>query len=1182
MKWVKRTTTWVAAALLGLGILSSTALAQSNRAQIQGLVTDSTGSVVPDAVVSLTNANTGVKTVRKTSGTGLYVFDLVDPGTYLLSVVVTGFPEFKQPPFQVQSGGDVTINANLSNATLQQSVTVNEAAEAVDFNNSSDKLTLDTKMSNDTPRLDRNPFKLTLIEPQAINTRGEVQPYNSWSANSVDLGGGTNLKNELLIDGIPIGIGQKIAYVPNTDAVQESIISINGVEAENGHSIGGTIDVTTKSGTNQWHGGAFYLGRYPWLSAEADRTQNVLASTRQNMYGGTFGNPILKNKLFNFFSIEDWHVSSPGAFNVTVPTTAEKAGDFSKSLNADGSLRVIYDPFSTVVNGNTVTRQPFPGNIIPANRIDPAGAALMNAFWAPNNGGSNLTGENNFLAATPSLFSYYNIMDRVDYVISDKWRLSGHYARYNTNNTSSNPTPNDSLLVQPTGSVRGGNQVAADVIWTINPTTVLNVNGDWHNFSDSLAAPVFGASGLAKIWGSNEWYTPYISASNNIPIYLPQLGIGGDSLGGPGFFWLQQPHGESVSATLSKQKGSHFLKAGYEWRRVGGITYVNSASSFQFPSSLTAGTFNNPPSTQGDGFATLLLGALDNSSQVYGGPAPVPYSTWNGMFVQDTWKVSSKLTLTFGLRNEYETAINDSQHNLSQGLNLLTPIPELQANPPQLPAQAISLLGSTYFQYTGAWSFTSGSHPGMWNAQKLSLSPRVGAAYRLNDKTVVRFGYARYVQPIEFDFAHAPLSGFEDINILEPPFYGESANQQALPLQNGIPQQTLSNPFPSGTNPLIPIQGKSGGAATGRGSTSGLLWYDPNSRQPYNDRLNLTVERAFTNDLTIGGTYFVNFGDQQYNKELNGVNPEIGQQYGTAYLQQSVTNPFYHYENNPGIIPGNLYSQPTVQLQQLLVKYPLYGPLFQIGTLGASEFYQSAEVKVQKRFSHGYNYLVSYVYIREKLQNFANSLNEYNNILTWQDGDQPHHHFNVAGTYELPLGKGRTYFTDSGRLVDGLIGGWQITGLSTFISGDTPRFNNLNSGAAPINAPVTINGNPCVANPSPSQWFNTSAVPLAANSSAIVPYNVQFGCLKGPSFWNVDASLIKTINITERVHGQLKISAYNVFNRLNRGDPNMNPSDPNYGTNLYQGAPGGTYGAQTATPSNVTGRQMEIGLRVVF
>jgi hypothetical protein len=261
MKQGRFMTTLVSAVLLGL-ILSSGAWAQVSRAQVRGLVTDSSQAAVPDATVTLANVNTGVKTVRKTSNTGLYVFDLVNPGNYTVSVQAEGFPEFLQPSFQVQSGGDVTINAVLNVGTLEQTVTVNETAGAIEFNSANNDLTIDTKMANDTPRLDRNPFKLTLIEPQAINTRGEVQPYNSWSANSVDLGGGTNLKNELALDGIPLGIGQKVAYVPNTDAVQESIVSINGVDAENGHSAGGTIDVTTKSGTNEWHGSAFYLGRY--------------------------------------------------------------------------------------------------------------------------------------------------------------------------------------------------------------------------------------------------------------------------------------------------------------------------------------------------------------------------------------------------------------------------------------------------------------------------------------------------------------------------------------------------------------------------------------------------------------------------------------------------------------------------------------------------------------------------------------------------------------------------------------------------------------------------------------------------------------------------------------------------------------------------------------------------------
>jgi len=1171
-------------AVLLLLSITTTTWAQTNRAQIQGLVTDSSSAVIPGAVVTLLNVQTGVTTTRKTSGTGLYVFDLVEPGTYSVTVEAAGFPKFTQPSITVQSGGDVTVNAVLSVGALTQSVTVNEVAEGVQFNTSNDDLTIDTKMANDTPRLDRNPFKLTLIEPQAINTRGEVQPYNSWSANSVDLGGGTNLKNELEIDGIPTGIGQKVAYVPNTDDVQESIVSINSVEAETGHSAGGAIDVTTKSGTNEWHGSAFYLGRYPWLSAKEDRTQDVLNSNRQNMYGGTFGNPILKNKLFNFFSLEKWKVSSPGSLNLTVPTTLEKNGNFSQSLNADGTLRVIYDPYTTVVNNTTgsIARTPFVGNIIPASRFDPDTAALMNDFWAPNNPGSNLSGENNYLGAEPNIFNYYNFMDKVDYDINEKWRISGHYARYNTNNFGTNPTPNDSFLIQPTGSIRGGNQVAGDVVWTVNPSTVVDFNGDWHNFSDSYAAKDLGANGLSKIWPNNDWYAPYQTSSNNVPVYEPSLNIGGESVGGPGFFWLQKPQGESFSATIAHQVGSHYLKTGFQWRRVGGITYVNSYDTFSFPAALTASTFNNPPATSGDGFASFLLGALDNGSTVYGGPAPTPYSQWYGFFFQDDWKVTPKLTITYGLRDEYETAFSDPNHLLSQGLNLTTPITAYVNNPPQMPAIATDLVGSNFYKYDGAWSFTSASHPGMWNAQKLALAPRFGIAYRLNDKTALRFGYARYVQPIELDFTHAPLSGFEDINILEPPFYGESGVQSTLPLQNGIPQQTFSNPFPAGTNPLLPIEGTSGGAATGRGSTSGLLWYPQNSRQPYNDRLNLTLQHEFPNQIVVSATIFSNFGDQQYSKELNAVNPLIGQQYGTAFLSQSVANPFYHFQNNPSLLPGNLYNTPTVQLSQLLVPYPQYGPLFEIGVLGASERYNSQEIQVQKRFSHGYNFLVSYVHIREEQQNFANSLAEYNNQLSWQDSDQPRNHFNIAGTYELPLGKGRTYFANANRAMDALIGGWQITGLSTFFTGDYPRFNNTQNGASPIYSPVTINGNPCNSNPTPQNWFNTSMVPLAANSSAIVPFNVQFSCLVGPSFWDVDASLLKSFNVTERVHMQLKVSAYNLFNRLNRGDPNLNPSDPNYGTNLYQGAPGGTYGAQIATPANVTGRQMELGLKILF
>jgi hypothetical protein len=225
-----------------------------------------------------------------------------------------------------------------------------------------------------------------------------MRPYDTWAANSVDLGGGTNLQNDLLVDGSPIGVGFKSGYEPNTDAVQEVIVSRNRVDAETGHSGGGAITMTTKSGTNEWHGTAFYLGRYPWLSGVADRTRMSFNSQRQEMMGGTLGNPIIKNKLFNFVSMEYWKIGYPNSYVTTVPTALEKQGDFSQSYNAAGGQRTIFDPWTTMFDPKTgnVTVSPFPGNKIPQNRFDAATAPIMQQFWAPNNPGDDNTGVNNF------------------------------------------------------------------------------------------------------------------------------------------------------------------------------------------------------------------------------------------------------------------------------------------------------------------------------------------------------------------------------------------------------------------------------------------------------------------------------------------------------------------------------------------------------------------------------------------------------------------------------------------------------------------------------------------------------------------------------------------------------------------------------------------------------------------
>ncbi|HXE13426.1 MAG TPA: carboxypeptidase-like regulatory domain-containing protein [Bryobacteraceae bacterium] len=1148
-------------------LLALPAFSQQYRAQIRGLITDQSGAALPGATVTLKNINTGVATTKQSDTTGLYVFDFVDAGTYQVTVDANGFGKFTQENVVVQSGANITVNATLNPGAVQQSITVEATPPAIDFTSSNQQLTLDTKMSNDTPRLDRNPFKLTLLEPAAVNTRGEMLPFNSWGANSVDLGGGTNLKNNLLVDGSPIGMGHKSGYIPNQDAVQETIVSRNSVEAESGHSAGGLISVTTKSGTNEWHGSAFYLGRYPWLNAEADRTRFSKNATRQNMFGGTLGNAIIKNKLFNFFSIEDWKVASPSSYNVTVPTALERTGDFSKSLNADGTLRRIYDPYTTVVAPNgAITRQQFPGNVIPASRFDPLAAQFMNAFWDPNSPGDNLSGLNNFKKGYTDTYNYLNFSDRVDYNINEKWRVSGHFGRYSTSDITSNPTPNNSELYQPSGAVRYGDQVSADAIWTATPTTVVNAHFSWNDLGDSYLSRELSGD-WSQFWPNNDFYKGYQAASAGVPIYFPNLTIGANSFGGPNFFWNQIPSAESFSIGVAHQHGSHYIKAGFEYRHSGGPSLVTGLSQFKFNSAVTASTYNNPNLNQsGDQFATFLLGALDDTSEMIGGPSPAPIDDFFAGYVGDDWQLNSKLTLTFGLRYEFETAWHDDAHNLSQGLNLNEIDPAIAANPPVMPAEVTAIVGNNS-NYNGIWSFTSSDHPGMWNTQKGIFSPRFGVAYRINDKTALRLGYALYSTPTEYLFTSAPVSGFEDIEFLEPPLFGVTGYQYTQDLQNGIPQQTLSNPFPS-TSPLVPIAGRAGGSNTGRGG-SPLIWYPQYLQKEYNNRINLTLQHEWPGQIVTTGTYFVNFGNQHYNQYLNEIDPRLKEQYqGT--LNDSVANPFYHYQNTT-LIPGPLYNQQTVTLGSLLKPYPLYGGLYQIGVRGAEERYQSFQLTAQKRFSQGYNFLFGYVYIRERSQMFLNDLDRYLNQLHWQDSDQPHHRITGAGTYELPFGKGKPFLSSLPRAVDALVGGWQITGQLTYNTGSFPRFTQA----------LNVSGNPCLSNPTGGAWFDKSVFSLPAGY-AIQRNPIQYSCLTGPSFFDLDASLLKNFHITEKVQAQLKMSAYNATNKLNLGAPDTNINDSNFGQALYQGSPGGTFGAQTAVFGNQSGRQVELGFRLFF
>ncbi len=557
---------------------------------------------------------------------------------------------------------------------------------------------------------------------------------------------------------------------------------------------------------------------------------------------------------------------------------------------------------------------------------------------------------NNYKKGFIERYNYYNYSDRVDYNINDKWRAFGRIGRYYTDDLAGNPTPLASTrLYVPTGSQRGAWQVAGDLTWTVNPRTVVDFRGDWHDVIDAYVSTPLGSGGWSSIWTNSEWFKPYTSASTGVPLYFPHLNIGGAGFGGGGFYWDQRPKGESLNAKISQQRGSHYLKAGLEFRASYGLSYVSSTTNFNFNTALTAETFKSPDTKHnGDPWATFLLGALDDSSQMIGGPAPDPHTQFWGMYFQDDWKLSRRITLNLGIRNDYERPWYDPAHNFSRGLDLSKPIPEMVANAPNMPAQATSIVGNNYWKWNGQWQWTDSSNPGMWNAPKLALQPRAGIAIRVNDKTSIRAGYARYTIPTEFNLSGFP--GFETVSFLEPPYFGVTSYQNTAPLLQGVPQQTFSNPFPA-SNPLLPILGKGAGTNVGRGQNGALLWYKQDFRKAYNDRLNVSFQHQLPGQLVVLASYFTNFGHQLYNKSLNTIDPQIQLKYQNT-LSQSVPNPFYHYLDQK-LMPGPLYNQQTVPLSSLLVPYPQYSALAEFGQCCASERYNSLELRVAEDIQQG-------------------------------------------------------------------------------------------------------------------------------------------------------------------------------------------------------------------------------------
>jgi len=1169
--------------------MASLAVAQDYRGKLQGTVSDEAHAAIPGAHVVLRNTKTGVEVSRQSDGNGHFIFDFVDPGEYMVVIEQPGFKKAVQENVIVQNRSDLTVDVTLLVGAVAESVTVESPPVALEFNSSGTALTIENKVIDQLPIRGRNPYNVATLDPTVSpgtgSTSNENRPYHHAYASDIDVGGQTQRANDVLLDGVPLTSSYKSSYTPALDAVQEVTFQKNAVDSEYGYSSGGVIVLNMKSGTNAFHGTAIGNWRSPRFNAVSDPTikrtpgadETNFRGTNLKIYGGTIGGPIIKGKIFTFTSYEHWNDASPLPFTLTVPTALERAGDFSQSTR-NGVIRAIYDPMTST--GSSGTRTQFstlpagmpPDNKIPANRFDPTALKLLAEMPLPNLPGS----QDNLQGFKVNQTTYWNFSERIDWNISDRWKTFIRYGHFKAHLLESNPTGKKLLPVN--GSNRYGLSIAADTVYTISPKLVLNLRGNFHQLTDEYAADtaLIGKDGIANLFPTGFFTSLYTLDQYFYPAFDMVQGSTTTRIGRPGREFWQHPQGFGGSARLNYYFSKHSLKWGGEMRVDKGKGARFEPLTFNIKQTLTANANSSPNlNTSGSEWATFLLGYIDNASIAARVPIQETVTKGYAAYFMDDFKVNSRLTLNLGLRYEYEPGPVDRGNRLTQRLDLTQPIPEVQATPPAIPATVTNLLAtkSERQSLTGAWIFANADNRNAWQRKKLTLLPRIGGAYRLSDKSVIRIGYARYIEPSSK--IRDPLGDF----VLQYSGFATSTPGPST-VSNGRPQATLSNPFPSNLAPIQQPLGQSLGRYTNLGNsigsagnaTSGLDQFD---QQPaVNDRFSFSYQREVWGHFIVDLDYFYNHENNlPYAVDINMVDPAFSYEQSKATLNANVANPFLNYLT-PDKFPGSLRNPTTVSVASLLRPYPLYGVINQTNTSGRQEHLHSFSLQAQRPFAKGLSALFAFAYQREQTQEFFDDFATFARKFEWRDTDTPRRRLTSAVSWNLPIGKGQWLLKDAPRAVDLALGGWQWTTTVRLYSG-RPLFFSQN---------LLVSGNPAIGKRTQSKWFDTTRftkLPTTTNPDGVTannndPPNLHprdnpwtFPGLEGPGVEQVDMTLNKSFRLTERFRLEARLEAYNVFNHINLANPVVDFNNANFGK-------------ITTKLVAYNGREVQYGLRLVF
>jgi hypothetical protein len=1111
--------------------LSAASSGQTFQAQIGGVVRDATGAVVPNARVTATNIATNVPSPTTSNEQGIYRFPALQPGQYNIAASLTGFKTYEQGPITLQVNDNVTLDITLQLGDASERVVVTAAAEALQTQTANVGVVVNTRAIEALPLNVRDPLALIGLTPGVtfganFGNGGGQELGRNFFKSDFNVGGGRSGSQELLLDGAANttpDVNRGIINPP-VDSVQEFKVQANSYDAEFGRTSGGVINVITKSGTNEYHGLLYDFERHSYIEANnwfnnANRIANP--SFKRHQFGANVGGPIVKNKTFFFADYEGLRQGFPVTFLTTVPTLAQRRGDFSQTLGAGNQRITIYDPLTveTLANGQR-QRSPFPGNVIPADRIDPVSRRLTDLFPEPNQPG-NALGQNNYARSAGSTINTDKWDARVDHAFGENTRIFGRYSQQKDVRLV------PAALPPPIGGGRNTTdtykQAMADLTHVFSPTWLLTAQ---FSFSRALATQFglsrgFDFSSLGFPANINSIAVDQVPGASIADIPPGIANAGGDS------FTQYQPRNVwAMRGGINNSRGAHSLKYGVDYRILNFNEGQNTAPSgvYNFSRAYTQGPIANVASALGGhGFADFLLGTPGSGTfrQL------MPISTqglYTALYFQDDWRVSEKLTLNLGIRWDLQRGNREKWGRIAW----------FDPNAPSPIAQAAGLPN-----LRGALSWVNGENGS--NQQETPLTdfaPRIGLAYKIRERIVLRTGYGMFYVPRNIQGnGLGAITAFRDTPMVTS-------------LDNNItPLNRISNPYPQGVLP--PLNDRDPGANIGAAIQA--PFYE--NKSGYVQLWSFGLQWELPGSVVMQAMYWGNKGTNLLSPTQN-IN-QLPVQYlalGNA-LNDQVPNPFF------GVIPAGQLSGRTISRRQSLLPFPQYsgdGGVQRVFAPFGNSSYNGATLQAERRLAESLTFLVGYTWSKA-IDDLNGPIDVYNRriVRALSAFDTPHQ-FIGSWVYQLPVGRGRA--ADLGGAGNAILGGWDFSGIVRVQSGQPVVIGTPS---------VSVGRSGKIDDPTINRWFDTTAF-LPAAPFTFGNIGPRSPDIRTDFTRNVDAVLVKKFpfSIGDReIVPQFRAECYNLFNTPQFAAPNGSVTSAQFGT---------------VTRQANTSRQFQFGLKIAF